>query len=199
MLLVSKRRLEIKTRPRGDMRTCFLCLNGVRKMMQKTQGDTSLSRATSLARGNLGGVFSRLLLFVSEDSNLYVAVFAEPIPVCLSHQTHGMRSRRGNCLLRGGQKLRKRRSLALPSTVFRAAAGSTRAISTVPIIVEKIAKKARSLSTVRRPGMNGSKALATLIAKFERGLARKPSEQEACRHGRTHSTDGRRQQDQVRP
>ncbi len=42
-------------------------------------------------------------------------------------------------------------------------------------------------------------ALATLIAKFERGLARKPSEQEACRHGRTHSTDGRRQQDQVRP
>lgn len=41
-------------------------------------------------------------------------------------------------------------------------------------------------------------ALATLIAKFERGLARKPSEQEACRHGRTHSTDGRRQQDQVR-
>ena len=39
-------------------------------------------------------------------------------------------------------------------------------------------------------------ALATLIAKFERGLARKPSEQEPCRHGRTHSTDGRRQQDQ---
>jgi hypothetical protein len=32
-------------------------------------------------------------------------------------------------------------------------------------------------------------ALATLIAEFERGLARKPSEQEACRHGRTHSTD----------
>jgi pimeloyl-ACP methyl ester carboxylesterase len=42
-------------------------------------------------------------------------------------------------------------------------------------------------------------ALATLIAKFERGLARKPSEQEACRHGRTHSTDGRRQQGQARP
>ena len=34
--------------------------------------------------------------------------------------------------------------------------GSMRAISTAPIIVEKIAKKARSLSTIRRPGMNGS-------------------------------------------
>jgi hypothetical protein len=54
------------------------------------------------------------------------------------------------------QKPRKRKSLALPSTFSRiAGSGSMRAISTAPIIVEKIAKKARSLSTVRRPGMNG--------------------------------------------
>src|SRR5438445_6153479 len=57
----------------------------------------------------------------------------------------------------GGQKLRKRKSLALLSTVSRiAGSGSIRAISTAPIIVEKIAKKARSLSVVRRPGMNGT-------------------------------------------
>ncbi len=34
--------------------------------------------------------------------------------------------------------------------------GSSRAIATAPIIVEKIAKKARSLSAVCRPGMNGT-------------------------------------------
>ena len=57
----------------------------------------------------------------------------------------------------GGPKLRKRKSLALASTFSRiAGSGSMRAISTAPIIVEKIAKKARSLSRVRRPGMNGS-------------------------------------------
>jgi hypothetical protein len=57
----------------------------------------------------------------------------------------------------GGQKLCKRKSLALPSTFSRiAGSGSMRAISVAPIIVEKIAKKARSLSTVRRPGMKGS-------------------------------------------
>ena len=55
------------------------------------------------------------------------------------------------------QKQRKRKSLALPSTFSRiAASGSSRAISIAPIIVEKIAKNARSLSTIRRPGMNGT-------------------------------------------
>jgi len=56
----------------------------------------------------------------------------------------------------GGQKLRMRKSLVLASTFSRiAGSGSMRAISIAPIIVEKIAKKARSLSEVRRPGMNG--------------------------------------------
>lgn len=57
---------------------------------------------------------------------------------------------------RSGQKLRKRKSRALPSTVCRTGAGSAQASSMAPIIVEKIAKKARSLSAVRRPGMNGT-------------------------------------------
>jgi len=56
----------------------------------------------------------------------------------------------------GDQNLRKRKSLAFPSTFSRIGCGSMRAISTAPISVEKIAKKACSLSTVRRPGMNGS-------------------------------------------
>ncbi len=57
----------------------------------------------------------------------------------------------------GDQKLRKRKSLALASTFARMArSGSRRAISMAPIIVEKIAKKARSFSAVRRPGMNGN-------------------------------------------
>ena len=56
-----------------------------------------------------------------------------------------------------GQKLRSRRSLALPSTFSRiAGSGNIRAISIAPIIVEKMAKKARSLSALRRPGMNGT-------------------------------------------
>jgi hypothetical protein len=55
-----------------------------------------------------------------------------------------------------GQKPRKRKSLALASTFSRVAgSGSMRAISTAPIIVEKIAKNARSRSAVRRPGING--------------------------------------------
>jgi hypothetical protein len=56
------------------------------------------------------------------------------------------------------QKLRKRRSLALASSTFSriAGSGSIRAISIAPTIVEKMEKKARSLSVVRRPGMNGS-------------------------------------------
>ena len=55
------------------------------------------------------------------------------------------------------QKLRKRNSLALASTFSRiAGSGSMRAISIAPIIVEKIEKKARSLSAVRRPGIKGS-------------------------------------------
>ena len=55
------------------------------------------------------------------------------------------------------QKLRKRKSLALASTFSRiAGSGSIRAISIAPIIVEKIEKNARSLSAVRRPGINGS-------------------------------------------
>ena len=59
--------------------------------------------------------------------------------------------------IRGDQKLRKRKSLALPSTLSCiAGSGSMRAISIAPIIVEKIAKNARSLSTIRRPGMNGT-------------------------------------------
>jgi hypothetical protein len=57
----------------------------------------------------------------------------------------------------GRQKLRKRKSLALPSTFSRiAGSGSSLEISIAPIIVEKIAKKARSLSLVRRPGINGT-------------------------------------------
>ena len=56
-----------------------------------------------------------------------------------------------------GQKLRKRKSLVFASTFSRIArSGSSRAISTAPIIVEKIAKKARSFSEVRWPGMNGN-------------------------------------------
>jgi Family of unknown function (DUF6010) len=51
-------------------------------------------------------------------------------------------------------KLRKRRSLALARTFSRiAGSGSMRASSVAPIMVEKIAKKARSLSAVRLPGM----------------------------------------------
>ena len=53
------------------------------------------------------------------------------------------------------QKLRKRNSLALASTFSRiAGSGSIRAISIAPIMVEKMAKKARSLSAVRWPGIN---------------------------------------------
>ncbi len=56
-----------------------------------------------------------------------------------------------------GQKLCKRKSLVLASTFSRTArSGSKRAISTAPIMVEKIAKKARSLSALRWPGMNGN-------------------------------------------
>lgn len=59
--------------------------------------------------------------------------------------------------IRKSQKLRNRKSLALPSTFSRIArSGSMRAISTAPVIVEKIAKKARSLSATRRPGMKGT-------------------------------------------
>ena len=47
-------------------------------------------------------------------------------------------------------KLRKRNSLALASTFSRiAGSGSIRAISVAPIIVEKMEKKARSLSAGR--------------------------------------------------
>ena len=54
------------------------------------------------------------------------------------------------------QKLRKRKSLALASTYSRiAGSGSMRAIATAPIMVEKIEKKARSLSAVRLPGIKG--------------------------------------------
>src|SRR5215472_2860069 len=57
----------------------------------------------------------------------------------------------------GHQKLRKRKSLALPRTLSRiAGSGSRLEISIAPTIVEKIAKKARSLSLVRRPGINGT-------------------------------------------
>jgi hypothetical protein len=57
----------------------------------------------------------------------------------------------------GGQKLRRRKSLVWYSTFSRAGrCGSIRAISTAPIIVEKIAKKAHSLSAGRSPGMNGN-------------------------------------------
>jgi len=54
------------------------------------------------------------------------------------------------------QKLRKRKSLALASTYsLIAGSGSMRAIATAPIMVEKIEKKARSLSAVRLPGIKG--------------------------------------------
>ena len=70
---------------------------------------------------------------------------------------NGINARTAVFTRREGQKLRKRKSLALPSTFSRiAGSGSMRAISVAPIMVEKIAKKACSLSTVRRPGMNGS-------------------------------------------
>lgn len=69
------------------------------------------------------------------------------LPRCFSRERHDCR----------GQKLRKRKSLVLASTFSRIVrSGSIRAISTAPIMVEKIAKKARSLSTVRWPGMNGN-------------------------------------------
>lgn len=62
-----------------------------------------------------------------------------------------------NYYKQGIQKLRNRKSLALPSTLsLVTGSGIMRAISTVPIIVEKITKKARSLSAARRPGMNRS-------------------------------------------
>ena len=55
------------------------------------------------------------------------------------------------------QKLRKRKSRVPASTFSRIArSGRIRAISTDPIMVEKITKKARSLSAVRWPGMNGN-------------------------------------------
>jgi hypothetical protein len=53
--------------------------------------------------------------------------------------------------------VRKKKSLALAGTFSRiAGSGSMRAISIAPIIVEKIEKKACSLSTDRRPGMKRS-------------------------------------------
>ena len=55
------------------------------------------------------------------------------------------------------QKLCKRNSLALANTFsLIAGSGNIRAISIAPIIVEKIEKNARSLSTVRRPGIKGT-------------------------------------------
>jgi hypothetical protein len=54
----------------------------------------------------------------------------------------------------GNQKLLKRKSRALARTFSRAArSGNMRAISTAPTIVEKITKKARSLSLARCPGI----------------------------------------------
>ena len=61
----------------------------------------------------------------------------------------------------------------LASTFSRAGSGSMRAISTAPIIVEKIAKKVRSLSTVRRPGMNRS-ILAFVVRKLRDDLRLRP-------------------------
>ena len=56
----------------------------------------------------------------------------------------------------GSQKLCRRKSHALASTFSRiAGSGSRRAISVAPIIVEKMAKKARSLSVVRLLGHKG--------------------------------------------
>jgi hypothetical protein len=55
------------------------------------------------------------------------------------------------------QKLDKRNVLAASNTFSRiAGSGSKRAISVAPTIVEKITKKARSFSAVRRPGINGT-------------------------------------------
>jgi hypothetical protein len=58
-----------------------------------------------------------------------------------------------NCFKLGIQKLcSSRKSLALPSTPsLVTGSGIMRAISTAPIIVEKITKKARSLYRARRP------------------------------------------------
>ena len=71
------------------------------------------------------------------------------------HKNSNVRERR--FLDPKNQKLRNRKSLALVSTFSRiAGSGSMRAISTAPIIVEKIEKKARSLSAVRCPGIKGT-------------------------------------------
>ena len=67
--------------------------------------------------------------------------------------------------------LRKRNSLVLDSTFSCAAlSGIMRAISTAPIIIEKIAKKARSLSAVRRPGIKGSMRLRYLTSSAKTWL-----------------------------
>jgi hypothetical protein len=73
--------------------------------------------------------------------------FTQPLP--LQHEVPFVRSET--------QKLDKRKSLAVARTFSRiAGSGSMRAISIAPAIVEKIAKKARSLSAARRPGIKGS-------------------------------------------
>jgi quercetin dioxygenase-like cupin family protein len=67
----------------------------------------------------------------------------------------GVRQFEERCRAWSSQKLRRRNSCACASTfscIVRS--GNRRAISIAPIIVEKIAKKARSLSAIRRPGMN---------------------------------------------
>jgi hypothetical protein len=61
------------------------------------------------------------------------------------------------------QKLRKRNSLVLASTFSRiAGSGSIRAISVVPTIVEKMKKKARSLSAVRQLGRKSRQGASVL-------------------------------------
>jgi len=70
----------------------------------------------------------------------------------------------------GGQKLRMRKSLVLASTFSRiAGSGSMRAISIAPIIVEKIAKKARSLSEVR-PARHERQHLVFVVHELRKDL-----------------------------
>jgi hypothetical protein len=71
-----------------------------------------------------------------------------------------------NCYKQGIQKLRNRKSVALPSTLSLVTGSAMkRAISTALIIVEKITKKARSLSR-RLPSAQESQHLVYIGGHF---------------------------------
>jgi hypothetical protein len=78
----------------------------------------------------------------------------------------------------------RRKSLTLANTFSRiVGSGSKRVISIAPIIVEKVAKKALSLSAGRRPGMYGctrrlyfSRAVLTDILDFAERVVVTPAQ-----------------------